>query len=174
MRKAGAEADACAFGNFSDSNGIVRIKTTYDGLRVIQLYLTLLNGANKNLIFMWKLLSIASCIFSGYAVIAHFSEHPIFGTMYACLFLNLSSAHILVYGQAFRVPALLATVKRLLIICALRYRTKLQRKLFMRRVNSIPEVGIKVGELHTMDRTSTPVFMHYLLTNVVSMLVAFQ
>ena len=76
---------------------------------------------------MWKLLCIASCIFSGYAVIAHFNEHPIFGIMYVFIFLDLGLAYLLVYDKAFRVPALLGRVKVLLGACAVRYRNKRQR-----------------------------------------------
>ena len=123
---------------------------------------------------MWKLLCIASCIFSGYAVIAHLKEYPIFGIMYVFIFFDLSLAYLFVYEKAFQVPAHLARVKSLLKACAVRYRNKGERKLLTSQVNSIPEVGIKVGEFHVMERTSTPVFLHYVLTNIVSMLVAFQ
>ena len=128
----------------------------------------------KNLIFSSKLLCTSICIFSGYAVIAHFKEYPIFGIMYVSIFLDLSLAYLLVYEKAFRVPALLAKVKRILKVCARRHGNKLQRKLLTSRVNSIPVVGIKVEDFHILDRTLSPVFIHYVLTNVVSMLVGLQ
>ena len=47
------------------------------------------------------------------------------------------------------------------------------RRILEKQVKSIPPVGIKVGEFHMLERASTPVFLHYVLTNIVNMLVAF-
>ena len=41
-------------------------------------------------------------------------------------------------------------------------------KVLKRRLISIPSMEIKVGEFHTLERNSTPVFLNYVLTSVVS------
>ena len=43
----------------------------------------------------------------------------------------------------------------------------------MRQARSIQPVGIKVGGFHTLERLSTPIFIQYVLANVVNMLVAY-
>ena len=148
------------------------IKCAYKSLRCLQLYLTLQNVVNQHLIFTWKLVSIGDRIVSGYAAIAHFSDHPIFGLMYYVIFFDILLIYPLVYGNAFRIPAMFEDVKVLLRLCGLRYTERVQWKILTRSVNSIPAVGVKVGDFHTLERTSTPIFLNYVLTNVVNMLVA--
>ena len=48
-------------------------------LRCLQMYVNIANIINHELIFTWKLVSLGVAIISGYAAIAHFKEHAIFG-----------------------------------------------------------------------------------------------
>ena len=56
-----------------------------DSLRHVQLYMTLLNVVNRQLIFSWKLVSIGAGIVTGYAAIVHFGDYPIFGILYCVM-----------------------------------------------------------------------------------------
>ena len=148
----------------------------YKTIRCLQLYITMLNEVNRYLIFTAKLYCIGGSIRSGYAAIAHFREYPIFGFMCYAIFLDCALIYCLIYGTAFKVRALFETAKVSMGLCA---RTehrggKMKRKMLLARMRSIPEVGIKVGDFHMMERTSTPIFLHYLLNSVVSMLVAYK
>ena len=146
---------------------------TYKALRNIQLYITVLNTANQDLIFTWKLESIGMCITSGYAAIAHFNDYPIFGVMYWSILLNCSVNYTLVYGKAFRVPNLIQDIKKRIRLSAGVRCCGPERKMLFMQANSIPSsLGIKVGQFHTLERVSTPVYLHYIVTNIVSMLVA--
>ena len=40
-----------------------------------------------------------------------------------------------------------------------------------RQVKSISADGINVGDFHTLERTSTPVFVDYVVRNIVNLLV---
>ena len=93
--------------------------------------------------------------------------------MYSRMLFDDVLIYTLMYEKAFRIPVLLETAKIRLQAC-LKYRNRVQKKLLKARVNSIPAVGVKVGDFHTMERASTPVFLHYVLTNVVNMLVAYR
>ena len=140
----------------------------------MQLYITLLNIVNAHIIFAWKLLSIGVCIMTGYAGIAHFSDYPIFGAMYYAIFLDISLVYMILYEKAFTIPVLCSELKALLKVRAIQIVNKTERKLRKRLVMSIAPIGIKVGEFHMLERTSTPVFVHYVLTYIVNMLVAYE
>ena len=45
------------------------------------------------------------------------------------------------------------------------------KRVTLRRVRSIPSVGLKVGDFHMLERESTPIFMDYVLKNIVNLLV---
>ena len=122
-------------------------------------------------------LCIVVCIITGYAGMAHFNEHPIFGLMYYFIFFDAALVYILIYGKAFKTPALFEMAVQETLL-QLGKETKsgahLQRKILARQLKSIPLMGVQVGEFHTLERTSIPIFVHYVLTNIVSMLVAFD
>ena len=62
---------------FSVSKGTAGIKPIIDTLRGIQLYMTLLNVVNRQVIFTWKRVSIGAGIVCGYAAIAHCMVWPL-------------------------------------------------------------------------------------------------
>ena len=162
---------------YSHLPAIAQTGQTYKSLRCLQLYIALLNNVNRNLIFTWKLLCIDVSIISGYAAIAHFKDHPIFGAMYYFIFFNASLVYILVYDQAFKVPDLFGQAVRVTLLRVGKQREPglaVKKKVLDRQLKAVPAVGVKVGEFHTLERISTPVFLNYVLNNVVSMLVAFE
>ena len=141
-------------------------------LRCIQLYISIVNAANQALIFTWKLEDIGICIMCGYAAVAHFKEQPVFGILYYLMLLDGMLIYVLIYGKAFTVPALMQETRRAILMASDKKCSKAERKMIARRIMSIPSSGIKVGEFHMLERLSTPVFLHYVVSNVVSMLVA--
>ena len=110
---------------------------------------------------------------NGYAAIAHFTEHPLFGVMYYALFFDVLLIYALLYEKGFTVAALFENAKNKLVLHSRRGANGAEWKILKRQVRSIPTVGIKVGEFHMLERTSTPVFIQYVLTNIVNMLLAY-
>ena len=151
------------------------MRESYKELRCLQLYVTLLlNCVHENIIFTWKLLSIGTSIICGYAAIAHFQDYPVFGIMYCTISVDACLIYTLIYEKGFKVPDMFRRAKNMLRLHGSRYGRTNQWKILDRQLMSIPPVGIKVGEFHMLDRTSTPIFLHYVLTNIVNMLVAYQ
>ena len=162
------------FASCSCSKDINHTRKYYRAIRSIQVYVTLLNIANQSVIFTWKLLCLGLCITSGYAAIAHFSDHPVFGIMYYVIFVDASLTYGVMYEKGFKVPELITKVRAALRMRVRQLPNKTQRSLLDRQVMSIPPVGIKVGGFHMLERTSSPIFLNYIVTNVVNMLVTFR
>ena len=159
----------------SDHEVRIDLAEVSKNLRQLQLYVQLLNIVNRNLIFTWKLLSLGGCIICGYAAIAHFHEQPIFGIMYYVVCLDGTLLYAIVYQKVFQVPAKLKEAKvAILAQSVTRNYTQIGWNAERRQIMSIPAVGIQVGEFHTLERASTPSFLHFVLTNIVNMLVAFK
>ena len=138
----------------------------------------IVNTVNRNLIFTWKLVSLGISIISGYAAIAHFKEHPVFGVMYYVIFFDVTLAYTLLYEKAFRTPALFkrAVNAERMKLCTGQYgemRTFVKNKVLTRQLRSIPSMGIKVGKFHTLERASTPVFLDFVVKNIVTLLIGF-
>ena len=139
-------------------------------LRRLQLYVSMLNNVNCNMIFAWKLMSISGSIVCGYAAIAHFGEHPIFGVMYYFLLVDCTFIYTVLYGKAFKIPQLFDKAAS----CALLRTRRNRTNGFRKQILSIRRSGIRVGDFHQMERTSTLIYVNYVLTNIVNMLVALR
>ena len=146
----------------------------YKSMRQLQLFVTLFNLVNQYMLFTSKLICISVSIVSGYATIAHFNDYPIFGIMYCVIFFDLLLMYALLYEKAFKVAELFEKAKAILILQSRRSVAGDDWEILRRHVKSVPTLGIKVGQFHMMERTSTPVFLHYVLSNVVNMLVVFR
>ena len=156
-----------------------RIWHTYRTLRCLQLYVRILNVVNRNIIFTWKLVCIGVSIMCGYAGIAHFKDHPIFGLMYYVIFLDASLVYIVIYEKAFKVPALFkqavnAELTKLGPGNGRAMSRTVNSKALMKQFRSIPSMAIKVGRFHSLERNSTPAFLDFVLRNIVGMLMAFN
>ena len=130
----------------------------------------MVNNVNNYVLFTFKLVAITVGILTGYSALAHFHQHPIFGIMYYLMLFDVTTIYTLIYGKAFKIPQLFdqATTSALLSMRGNR------RGMFTRQIKSIPQTGIKVGHFHTIERVSTPIFIDFVLRNIVSMLVAYR
>ena len=93
--------------------------------------------------------------------------------MYYVIFFDALLIYALLYEKGFKVVALVDKAKATLILHARTDASGTDWKVLKRQLRSVPSIGIKVGEFHTLERTSTPVFLHYVLTNIVNMLVVY-
>ena len=145
-------------------------------LRQLEIYVLLLNKVHEHVVFTSKMTCIVIGTVTGYAAIACFQQHnAMFGIMYLLMFCDCGSAYAVVYGKAFAVPRCFREV-----IQAIKERIGVdqprgaRREAMERQIMSVPLMGIKVGSFHTLERTSTPVFIDFVMKNVVSMLVIYS
>ena len=155
-------------------NAATGIQGYCKALRHLQLYIALLNVVHNHLIFTLKVSCLGMSICGGYAAVAHFSDYPLFGIVYYVVLLETCIFYAVPFQKAFKVPTLVAQARAACRVRAQSLTFKNQHDAIKRQLRSIPFVGIKVGEFHTLERTSTPAFLHYVLTNIVNMLVTFN
>ena len=151
-------------------SGTVTPRSTYRILRSLQLYVSMFNKLHRYLIFTWKLLSITGSILLGFAAIAHFQELPVFGIVYCISLLDFVFLYAFIYEKAFKIPQLFdeAALRAELYMCGNR------KDGFRKQISSIQPAAITVGRFHQMERASTLIFMNFVVTSIVSMLVAFR
>ena len=141
-------------------------------LRELQLYVSFVNEVHSYIIFTFKMYCISLCIVTGYAAVAHFSENHLFGVMYYILFIDCLCLYALIYDKAFQIPRLFdKALKGIMLRLCLNFPRGRMREYHEKQLRSVPRVGVKVGGFHTLERTSTLVFIHHVFTNIVNMLV---
>ena len=98
--------------------------------------------------------------------------------MYYSLLIDVTLVYNIIHGKAFKTPDLFkqavnAELEKLGMEMGRKGWGATERNARTRKLKSIPFVGFKVGQFHTLERTSTPAFLDFVVSNIVSMLVAF-
>ena len=76
-----------------------------------------------------------------------------------------------VYERASEIPETLVSIKRNLGARVRMLSSGMEKAVLCREVLSIPSVGLRVGNFHMLERMSTPIFVHYVVTGTVNLLV---
>ena len=142
-------------------------------IRIVQLAVNLFNIGHRNIIYCVKLTCITIASIDAYAAIAHGEGNTIFALVASNLTLNMVLLYAFVYQKAFMIPDGVKKVKNMLQVGILTCRDVKYRKYLRGRINSVPQFGLKVGDFHMLERASTPVFIDYVVKNVVNLLVTF-
>ena len=138
---------------------------------MVQLAVNLFNIGHRNAIYCIKLTCITIASVDAYAAIAHGDGNTIFALVASNLTLNVVLLYAFVYQKAFMIPDGVEKVKRMLQVSIQTCRDVKYRKYLHRRIKSVPLFGLKVGDFHMLERASTPIFIDYVVTNVVTLLV---
>ena len=141
-------------------------------MRTIQLLVNLFNVGHRNVIYCIKLMCIAGATLNGYAAIVYSRDNLIFTLMAFFVLFDFLFLSAFVYEKAFGIPDRLEHLKLMLKakIRMVGKRTVDARVLKM-QIESIPLVGLRVGNFHMLERASTPIFIHYVINNIVNLLV---
>ena len=154
-------------------------RTVGDGIRIvheircIQLLVNMFNVGHKNVIYCIKLFCIVLAVVNGYVAIAHGGENKIFGLLTFCMLCDTMILYPLVYQKAFAIPVgvdrLKGDLRMKMRMCA--GNAGMGARAVEMQVRSIPSVGLRVGDFHVLERLSTPIFIDYVIRNIVNLLV---
>lgn len=105
-------------------------------------------------------------------MIAHYYESEIFGIVYCVLFSALFIIYSIIYEKAFAIPGEIERTKRNIILRAerSRYSQGVKHSIVL-QVRSVWPGGIQVGRFHVFERASTPIFVDFVLRNIVNLVV---
>ena len=133
----------------------------------------LFNDGNSYLIFTFKLLCLFFTISCGFGFIACFGLNAFYVIFSALLFSDVMVIYSVVYEKAFAIPKGVAELKNELLVAVhgkeMRFRSEGQ--VMVKKIRAVPSFGIRVGSFHMMGRTSTPIFVDFVIRNVVNLLV---
>ena len=134
------------------------------------------NEVHSYIIFTFKMYCISLCIANGYAAVAYFSKNPLFGVMYCVVLFDCLCLYAVMYDKAFQIPrhfdnALKTVMLRERLNCTNHDRVQ---EFHEKQLRSVPRAVVKFGDFHTLERTSTPVFIHQVFKDIVNMLVGFK
>ena len=139
-------------------------------IRGVQLVVNLFNVGHRQITYCIKLICITLSTVNGYGTIAHGGEDMVFLLLAVSVTCNLAFFYIFVYEKAFAIPDGLERVKRAVKV-EIRGCNAGLKKVVWKELDAVPLVGLKVGDFHMLERESTPIFLDYVLRNIVNLLV---
>ena len=146
---------------------------TYRALRNLQLNVMLFNEGNAYLIFSFKLLCISIAVSCGFGAIVCFHFNRTYVISSGLLSLDVVVTYCVFYEKAFAIPDGAKDLKSemLVVVHGNRMIPKAEKVRQAKKIRAIPSLAIRVGDFHTMERTSTPVFIDFVVRSVMSLLV---
>ena len=149
------------------------METRYRALRNLQLNVMLFNEGSSYLIFSFKLLCILIAVSCGFGAIVCFDFNRTYAISGGLLSLDFIATYCVFYQKAFAIPDGVKDLKNELMVVIHRQNITLrtEKVVMTQKIRSIPSLGIRVGHFHTMERTSTPVFIDFVVRSVTSLLV---
>ena len=110
---------------------------------------------------------------TGFGAVTCSASNPTYGAFSALVFFDMAAVYGFVYEKAFAIPNGIREVKGILRvqIDARRKRLWTETLEMVKKVRAIPPFGIRLGSFHTMERTSTPIFIDVVIRNLAALLV---
>ena len=143
------------------------------------LYIHLFNNVYAYIIFTWKLIALVFAIVTAFFAIRYNIEYPLTAIFASYIHVALMFIYSLIYEKAFTIPENWRRVKSQLRVSAnlstiKKYPVQGKAGRFQKEIQRIPEIGVKVGHFHVLERVSTPNFIMFVISSVASLLISFR
>ena len=141
--------------------------------KVIHLIVNIYNVGTAGVIFVHKICNLTGGIVSLYFGIRLVFVQPLVSLLFLYAAFNFITFYTVMWDNASLIPDMIKEVTDQLDMMIARSQVQTTRQYWRRVSISVPCVGVKVGVFRNMERDSTIVFMDFVVTNVVSLLVSF-
>ena len=144
----------------------------YAQCRQLQILIQLFNEGFASHIFAMKIGAISTCIIL-FSFGIHLVHEHTKAWMYLITAFDLGATFPALFDKGYAIPRQIDRLKRVVLSmkvkrnCSGRYHRGCIAKLF----KSIPNLGIKVGSFHQLERMSTLKFLGFVTVNVVRVLI---
>ena len=153
-------------------------------MKQLEVFIELFNRCFPPCICAWKLICLSS-IFLYFFSIRHGQDFPFLAVFTGYIAVVMTMIYGILYEKAFSIPEKMERLKSEFLSAVDKTTSKhsqcdLTPKLLEnlraemeREIEAIRDVGIKVASFHTLERESTPLFVDFVVNQVVSLLVTF-
>ncbi|CAG7732386.1 unnamed protein product [Allacma fusca] len=149
-------------------------RTLFKNFRTTQLLISTFNIGYAPAVYLFKMMSLTFSVLCGYSGIRYFSKIGIAIYLLA-ISVYMMFYYVATFGRAFYIPERMESFKiELLRTAQLSQAKRSVVKHLEKQVASVPNVGIKVGTFHTMERESTPIFIDFVIKTIASLLIMYR
>jgi hypothetical protein len=151
------------------------MKTALNILRTLQLRVSLFNIGFSKIIFLLKNACLVGGILGGFSGLRLVRSNPALAFVYFLTSVDSTVCYIALFSLAYRVTEVggalageMEGVASRVGFFPLSVRQALQRIL-----RKIPQFAMSVGGFHTVERETIPIFLDFLIQQIVGLLVSF-
>ena len=145
-------------------------------LHRLHIFFNLFNITSALSVYAFKLLCMIMAISNGCFAIMMASEHPVLATFGGLVSIATTANFSILYERAFFVAVLMKRAN-LHLRQAINGASDIDwpTKRYMRkRIESVPPLGIKIGNFGKFERESTPIFLDFVVRNIAGLLLSLQ
>ena len=139
-------------------------------LERMKLFLELFNKVFSFSIFLNKFLTV---ILSGFSTIRLAHSNPLLAIVYFIITVDAAIAYISIFQLTFQVTGGVEHLKKVIEVKSIGLPFPWARSYLGRILRSIPILAVNVGGFHEAERESVPIFMDFVVKQIVNLLIAF-
>ena len=140
-------------------------------LRNLQLALNLFNLSASGMVFAHKLICLIGSIIGLYFLVRLAPKQPEAALVFFPFAADGISYWMSQWDNASLIPRMISDLKLRLQFCHGRHERVTEQ--VVKILKSVAPVGVSVGGFRSLERESTPIFMHFVVTNVAVLLLTF-
>ncbi|CAG7824391.1 unnamed protein product, partial [Allacma fusca] len=150
-----------------------RLWSALQSCRRVNLNIVLYNQSFAYTHYLFKISSITAsvvCIFCG---LEWLQSAPVHAFPIMVIGVEVMIVFVIMYDNAFGIPEAMESLKERILMVSVLYEDSRKHGYTKRTVKAVSNSGVKVGSFSTFESTSTPVFVDFVMKNVVNLLLAF-
>ena len=151
-----------------------KVRDGYRLARKVHLAMTIYNVSTARVVFANKLLNLSGGIVGLYFFVRLVLIQPVLAMFFFALAFDCITYYTVTWDNASLIPVMLKELKDQVRLATASDRADHNGRYMIRAIRSIPDIGMSVGGFRCMERDSTLIFMDFVLSNVLSLLMAFK
>lgn len=141
-------------------------------LRKIQLRVFYFNRVCSMIAYALKLLCLSECIIGIFFCIKLTRDHQFIGIVSGGAGVMMWYCYTRLYNRGFELPWMVRMCQNELLPRS-RVLPKRNRMVILRQIRSLGRVEVSMGGFHGLERSSTILFLHFVLTQICTLIITF-
>ena len=147
-------------------------------LRNLQVQMNYFNISLSWLIFLLKLFLLTFTIFGGFASIcltsSNMDHSVIFCCLYLVFFMDGLFAFLAIFNTIHALTDGIEELKKEIVVQSSRLPMAMDRRETQMFIQSTPQLAVRAGGFKNVERESTLIFVHFVIQQIVALLIAFH
>ena len=143
-------------------------------LRLIKYEMILFNQNFSTIVQLTKNIALSAAIVGGFGSLKLWSKDVLFILVFVNVFVVGILAFTITFNPTYQITETVEELKRKIFVKSKKLRTRSQLREVEKILKSVQTLRIRAGGFNYMERESTLMFLHFVLQQILSLLLAFH